>query len=393
MSLIDITDKIGYINKVAVDEMAISWKMKTCSSGARLGQLQTGRGVVETPAFMPVGTQATVKGMTPEELEEIGFQIILSNTYHLYLRPGKEVLNAAGGLHKFMHWNHPILTDSGGFQVFSLSPMNSVTEEGVTFRSHIDGSTHFFSPEKAIDVQNHLGADIIMPLDHVIGSNATLDESRAAMERSVRWAYRCQKYHQNISEQALFAIVQGGIYEELRQESSRELIDLDFPGYAVGGLSVGETKEEMYRILKITVPLLPEDKPRYLMGIGSPDALLEGVNRGIDLFDSVLPTRIARNGRVMVPEGYLSLRNAKFAMDNMPIDEKCSCYSCQHYSRAYIRHLLIANEILALRLTTYHNLFFLANFMRQIRQALEVGTFEHFYSEFWSRFKKAEINM
>lgn len=368
--------------------MAISWKMKTCSNGARLGQLQTRRGVVETPAFMPVGTQATVKSMTPEELEEIGFQIILSNTYHLYLRPGKEVVDAAGGLHKFMHWNHPILTDSGGFQVFSLSSMNSVTEEGVTFRSHIDGSTHFFSPEKAIDVQNCLGADIIMPLDHVIGSNADVDESRAAMERSVRWAYRCQEHHQKINEQALFAIVQGGIFEELRQESCRELIDLDFPGYAVGGLSVGESKAEMYRILKTTVPLLPEDKPRYLMGVGSPDALLEGVCRGIDLFDSVLPTRTARNGRVMVSEGYLSLRNAKFAMDNMPIDENCGCYSCRHYSRAYIRHLLIANEILALRLTTYHNLFFLANFMSQIRQALEEGTFELFYDDFWSRFKE-----
>ncbi len=366
--------------------MAISWKLKKRCDGARLGLLQTQRGMVETPAFMPVGTQATVKSMTPEELEEMGVQIILSNTYHLYLRPGTDVLDAAGGLHNFMHWNHPILTDSGGFQVFSLSSMNMVTEEGVSFRSHIDGSTHFFSPEKAIEVQNCLGSDIIMPLDHVIGSTSERAVAREAMYRSVRWAERCLKYHRNVEKQALFAIIQGGIFEELRQESCRKLVEMDFPGYAVGGLSVGESKEVMYRVLEATVPELPEEKPRYLMGVGSPDALLEGVCRGIDLFDSVLPTRIARNGRVMVAEGYLTLRNAEFAKDNSPIDENCGCYSCRHYSRAYIRHLLKAKEILGLRLTTYHNLFFLTAFMGRIRQALASGTLKHFYSDFWSRF-------
>ncbi len=372
--------------------MAISWEVKKRYNNARLGRLQTRRGVIETPAFMPVGTQATVKGMTPEELEGMGVQIILSNTYHLYLRPGTEVLERAGGLHNFMHWGYPILTDSGGFQVFSLSSLNVVKEEGVTFRSHIDGSTHYFSPEKAIEVQNCLGSDIIMPLDHVISSTTDVDVARRAMERSVRWAERSKIFHRRTMEQALFAIIQGGTYENLRKECCCKLVEMDFPGYAIGGLSVGESKEEMYRVLNTTVPQLPEDKPRYLMGVGSPDALLEGVCRGIDLFDSVLPTRIARNGRVMVSEGYLSLRNAKYATDDRPIDENCNCYSCQHYSRAYIRHLLKANEILALRLTTYHNLFFLTNFMRQIRKALETGTFKHFYSEFWSSFGRGHEN-
>ena len=366
--------------------MAINFTITAKYGKARAGKLQTRRGSIETPVFMPVGTQGTVKAMTPEELEEIGIDIILGNTYHLYLRPGTEVISSAGGLHELMHWQRPILTDSGGFQVFSLSTFRKIAEEGVTFRSHIDGSTHFFSPEKAVEVQNILGSDIIMPLDHVVPYPATFEETRRAMERTVRWADRCKSYHKNAETQALFAIAQGGTYENLREKCCRELVSMDFPGYAIGGLSVGEPKETMYHLLDVSIPLLPEDKPRYLMGVGSADALLEGVLRGVDLFDCVLPTRIARNGRVMVPQGYLNLRNAKFARDMRPIDPKCTCYVCRNYSRAYIRHLIKANEILGLRLTTYHNLHFLKDFMAKIRHAINEGLFTQFYEEFWAQY-------
>jgi len=362
--------------------MAITFKITSKDQRARAGELQTARGVIKTPSFMPVGTQATVKAMAPEELREIGVQILLSNAYHLYLRPGTSLIRQAGGLHRFMHWSRPILTDSGGFQVFSLSAQRKVAEEGVTFRSHLDGSTHVFTPEKAVTVQNDLGADIIMPLDHVVGYPASAAETREAMERTIRWARRCQEHHQNTEKQALFAIVQGGTFAHLREECSRVLAAMDFPGYAIGGLSVGEPKAEMYRILDWTLPLLPENKPRYLMGVGSADALLEGVRRGVDLFDCVLPTRIARNGRVMVSWGYLTLRNARFAKDLRPIEPGCECYVCRHYSRAYIRHLLKANEILGLRLTTYHNLYFLQNLMAKIRQAILEKKLAQFYEEF-----------
>lgn len=372
--------------------MAITFKITGKDHKARAGELQTVRGVIKTPSFMPVGTQATVKAMAPEELREIGVQILLSNAYHLYLRPGTSVIQQAGGLHRFMHWSRPILTDSGGFQVFSLSARRKVAEEGVTFRSHLDGSTHFFSPEKAIEVQNDLGADIIMPLDHVVGYPASAAETRAAMERTIRWAERCQEYHQNTDQQALFAIVQGGTFAHLREKCSRELVAMDFPGYALGGLSVGEPKEEMYQILEQTLPLLPESKPRYLMGVGSADALLEGVLRGVDLFDCVLPTRIARNGRVMVAGGYLTLRNARFAEDLRPIEPGCACYACRNYSRAYIRHLLKANEILGLRLTTYHNLYFLQNLMAKARQAILEKKLVQFYEEFRAGFQPAQHN-
>jgi queuine tRNA-ribosyltransferase len=369
--------------------MALTFKVVSKDKRARAGEIKTARGVIETPSFMPVGTQATVKAMTPEELRKIGVQILLSNAYHLYLRPGTAVVRQAGGLHRFMHWPRPILTDSGGFQVFSLSAKREVAEEGVTFRSHLDGSTHFFSPEKAIEVQNILGADIMMPLDHVVGYPATGEETLVAMERTIRWAGRSKEYHQNTSKQALFAIVQGGTFDHLREKCSRELVAMDFPGYALGGLSVGEPKEVMYHILDRTLPLLPEDKPRYLMGVGSADALLEGVMRGVDLFDCVLPTRIARNGRVMVAGGYLTLRNARFARDMRPIEPGCSCYACRHYSRAYIRHLLKANEILGLRLTTYHNLYFLRSFMAKIRHAILEKRLAQFYEEFWAGFHPA----
>lgn len=366
--------------------MGITFQVATRYGTARAGEIKTRRGIIKTPAFMPVGTQATVKAMTPEELKEIGVEIILSNTYHLYLRPGTDVIAQAGGLHSFMHWDSPILTDSGGFQVFSLSALRKVSEEGVTFRSHHDGSTHFFSPEKAVEVQNILGSDIIMPLDHVVPYPSDYEETREAMERTIRWAERSRKAHHNTKEQALFAIVQGGTYEDLREICSQELVKMDFPGYALGGLSVGEPKEQMYHLLDVSIPFLPEDKPRYLMGVGSADALLEGVRRGVDLFDCVLPTRIARNGRVMISQGYLTLRNAEFARDMRPVDPQCSCYVCRNYSRAYIRHLLKANEILGLRLTTYHNLYFLRDFMEKIRNAIINNTFPQFYEEFWAHF-------
>ncbi len=366
--------------------MGFSWTVNSRFGHARAGELQTPRGTVETPAFMPVGTQATVKAMTPEELRSIGVGMILSNTYHLYLRPGTEVIARAGGLHRFMNWHGPLLTDSGGFQVFSLGEMRKVEENGVTFRSHIDGSTHFFSPEIAVEVQGILGSDIIMPLDHVVPYPASYEETEEAMWRSIRWARRSMDYHQNREKQALFAIIQGGMFNDLRRTCFRELMEMDFPGYAIGGLSVGEPKALMYRVLDGFVQELPEDKPRYLMGIGSADALLEGVKRGIDLFDCVLPTRIARNGKVMVGEGYLVLRNAEFANDMSPIDPGCSCYVCQNYTRGYIRHLIKANEILGHRLTTFHNLYFLTNFMRAVRRAIQEEKFDAFYQQFWERF-------
>jgi len=366
--------------------MSITFQVIARCGAARAGEIKTERGIVKTPAFMPVGTQATVKAMTPEELKEMGVDIILSNTYHLYLRPGTEIIAQAGGLHNFMHWDGPILTDSGGFQVFSLSPLRRIDEEGVTFRSHHDGSSHFFSPEKAVEVQNILGSDIIMPLDHVVPYPCSYEETREAMERTIRWAERSKKAHHYIKKQALFAIIQGGIYEDLREICAQELVKMDFPGYSIGGLSVGEPKEQMYHLLDVTVPHLPEERPRYLMGVGSADALIEGVRRGVDLFDCVLPTRIARNGRVMVSQGYLTLRNAEFARDFRPIDPQCSCYVCRNYSRAYIRHLLKANEILGVRLTTYHNLYFLKRFMEKIRMTIIENTFPQFYNEFWVQF-------
>lgn len=362
----------------------IEWKAAARQGQARAGELKTPRGKVHTPAFMPVGTQAAVKGMSPEELEDIGVEIILSNTYHLYLRPGIEVIREAGGLHRFMGWWRPLLTDSGGFQVFSLSALREVTEEGVAFRSHIDGSPHFFSPEKAVELQKALGSDIAMPLDHVVSYPVSQEAAGDAMERTVRWAQRSQQAFGEAPGQALFAIVQGGAFTRLRWECVQALVKLDFPGYAVGGLSVGEPKEVMYRVLEETVPLLPEGKPRYLMGVGSPDDLIESVKRGIDLFDSVLPTRIARNGRVMVPEGYLNLRNAVHAREMKPIQEDCGCCACRSYTRAYLRHLVKSNEILGLRLTTCHNLYFLARFMERIRRAILEGELEEFYREFCS---------
>ncbi|BAF59213.1 MAG: tRNA guanosine(34) transglycosylase Tgt [Pelotomaculum sp.] len=368
--------------------MAVSFTItyKDESTGARLGLLYTPHGTVETPVFMPVGTQATVKTMTPEEVRDIGGRMILSNTYHLYLRPGHELIREAGGLHRFMHWDGPILTDSGGFQVFSLGPLRKVSEEGVAFRSHIDGSEHFFSPEKAMEVQMALGSDIAMAFDECAPYPCSREYALAATERTTRWARRCRTAHDR-EDQGLFGIVQGGTFKDLRERSARELVELDFPGYAIGGLSVGEPKQLMYEVLDYTVPLLPEEKPRYLMGVGSPDCLVEGVLRGIDMFDCVLPTRIARNGTALTRQGRLVVRNAEYARDFSPLEPDCDCYACRNYTRAYIRHLIKANEILGIRLTTIHNLYFIMKLMEEIRAAVRQGRMLQFRDDFLRKYQ------
>ncbi|ARU63715.1 tRNA guanosine(34) transglycosylase Tgt [Tumebacillus avium] len=340
-------------------------------TGARRGRLHTPHGVIETPIFMPVGTLATVKTLSPEELKDIGAQIILSNTYHLWLRPGHDIVKEAGGLHKFMNWDRPILTDSGGFQVFSLSDLRKITEEGVQFRNHISGEKLFLTPEKAIEIENDLGADIIMAFDECPPYPADRQYLKDSLERTTRWAKRCIAAHQRPDEQALFGIIQGGMDKELRRQSAEELLELDFPGYAVGGLSVGEPKEIMNEVLEFTTPLMPKDKPRYLMGVGSPDDLFEGVIRGIDMFDCVLPTRIARNGSCMTSVGKVVVRNANYARDFGPLDPNCDCYTCKNYSRAYIRHLIKCDETFGIRLTSIHNVHFLVTMMDNIRKAID----------------------
>jgi len=367
--------------------MGLNFKLiKQCAeTNARLGCLSTPHGEIDTPIFMPVGTQATVKTMAPEEVAELGASIILSNTYHLYLRPGADIVQEAGGLHQFMNWKKAILTDSGGFQVFSLGDLRKIEEEGVTFRSHLDGSTHFLSPEKAVQIQMALGADIIMAFDECTPYPCSFEYAKASLERTTRWAIRCQKAHTR-EDQALFGIVQGGVFPQLRKQSAEELAELDFPGYAIGGLSVGEPKSLMYEMLEHTVPLLPRERPHYLMGVGSPDCLVEGVSRGIDMFDCVLPTRIARNGTVLTPRGKLVIRNAVYARDFQPIDSECACYTCRNYTRAYVRHLIKANEVLGLRLTTIHNLYYLLNLMRKIREALKEDRFPALRKEFWDQY-------
>lgn len=359
---------------------------KDSKTKARLGILETPHGIIETPVFMPVGTQATVKSMTPEELKEIGATIILSNTYHLYLRPGQKIIEKAGGLHKFMNWDRAILTDSGGFQVFSLSSLRKITEDGVEFRSHIDGSRHFFTPEKVIEIQNALGSDIMMSFDECAPYPADYDYVKKSMELTIKWAERGKRAHKNTEKQALFGIVQGGTYEDLRKECVQRLVDIDFPGYSIGGLSVGEPKNVMYDIVDLTTEYLPEDKPRYLMGVGSPDDLIEGVIRGVDMFDCVLPTRIARNGTVFTSKGKLIVRDAPYAEDFSPLDEECDCYTCRNYSRAYIRHLFKANEILAARLATLHNLYFLIKLMKKIREAIRQDQLLEFKKEFFKKY-------
>lgn len=374
--------------------MAVHYTLlKECKqTGARLGYLETPHGRIETPVFMPVGTQATVKTMSPEELKKIGSSIILSNTYHLYLRPGHEIVREAGGLHRFMNWDRAILTDSGGFQVFSLSNLRKINEEGVVFRSHLSGEKLFISPEKSIEIQNALGADIIMAFDECPPYPAEREYVKDSLERTTRWAERCMEAHRQTDTQALFGIVQGGMYPDLRAQSARELIALDFPGYAIGGLSVGEPKELMYEVLAATTPLLPTDKPRYLMGVGSPDALIEGVIHGVDMFDCVLPTRIARNGTAMTSLGRVVVRNARYARDFSPLDPACDCHTCRHYTRAYLRHLVKADETFGLRLITYHNLYFLLHLMEQVRQAIREDRLADFRDTFFAQYYGSNAN-
>jgi queuine tRNA-ribosyltransferase len=354
---------------------------KDNTSGARLGRCHTAHGVFHTPAFIPVGTQATVKAMTPEELRDLGAEIILSNTYHLYLRPGHERIRRLGGLHRFMHWEHPLLTDSGGFQVFSLNSLMKVSEEGVEFQSHLDGSRHFITPEKAIAIQEALGADIIMCLDECTPYPASHEEAECSLQRTLKWSRRCRESHR-ASHQALFGIVQGGMYSDLRRKGVEVLVGIGFDGYALGGLSVGENKESMVRVIAETAPLLPENLPRYVMGLGMPGDMIEAVREGVDMFDCVLPTRNARNGMLFTRSGKMAIKNAKYAEDPSPIEPGCPCYTCRNYSRAYLRHLYFAEEILAFRLNTIHNLHFYLTFMREMRQAIAEDRLDGFIQDF-----------
>ena len=354
-------------------------------SGARAGILHTPHGDINTPVYMPVGTQAVVKAMLSREMEELGAQILLSNTYHLNLRPGAAIVKEAGGLHRFMAWDRPILTDSGGFQVFSLAELNKITEEGVAFRNHLDGSALLMTPESSMQIQEDLGADIAMAFDVCSPYPCEYDQAKADMERTHRWAERCIKAHTR-PDQALFGIVQGAFYEDLRIHSARTLAGMDFPGYGIGGLSVGEPKDIMYRMLEALIPHLPDTKPRYLMGVGTPDCLLEGVLRGVDMFDCVLATRIARNGTVLTKHGRLVVRNARYKADFAPLEEGCDCHACRHYSRAYIRHLINTGEITGGRLCSIHNLRHLTRLMEGARQAILEDRFSDYIKDFYALF-------
>lgn len=354
-------------------------------TGARAGVLHTPHGDIETPVYMPVGTQATVKGVFPRDLKEAGSQIILSNTYHLYMRPGDEIVKKAGGLHKFMHWDKPILTDSGGFQVFSLGKLNKITDEGVEFSSNIDGSKHFFTPEKAMQVEQNLGADIIMAFDECSQYGYTHAQAEAAMKRTAAWLERCYTFHDK-PEQALFAIVQGNMYKDLRGESLRRTLPFVKHGIAIGGLSVGEPKPLMYELLDYLQPLLPTDVPRYLMGVGSPDCLIEGTLRGVDMFDCVLATRIARNGTAMTSRGRVVVRNGRYKEDFTPLDEECDCYCCKHYTKAYLRHLVNTGEMYGAMLLSLHNITFLHKLMHGLREAILGGYVREYTQEFYKKY-------
>ena len=355
------------------------------NSSARRGRLHTPHGVIETPVFMPVGTQGTVKAMLPETLHQLGAQIILGNTYHLFLRPGHELVQKLGGLHKFMNWSGPILTDSGGFQVFSLGKLRKINEDGVSFQSHLDGSHQIITPESSIEIQQALGSDVIMVFDECIPYPATREYVIDSTERSMRWAKRCKQAHKREDGSALFGIVQGGMHEDLRRKSAQDLIDIGFDGYAIGGLSVGEKAEVMYEVMEYTLPHLPQNRPRYVMGVGTPENLVEGVRRGVDMFDCVMPTRNARNGVLFTSFGKVSIKQARYVDDPLPIDPDCDCYVCRNYSRAYLRHLYQSNEILSSMLNTTHNLHYYVQLMGQMRQALDDGSFSTFYKEFYQR--------
>ncbi|WP_333653255.1 tRNA guanosine(34) transglycosylase Tgt [Dissulfurispira sp.] len=387
--------------------------IKHIDNKSRTGAIETARGVVNTPAFMPVGTQGTVKAMFPEELKEIGAEIILSNTYHLYLRPGHEIIHQLGGLHKFINWSGPILTDSGGFQVYSLSSLRRIREDGVEFRSHIDGSLHFIGPEKAMEIQAMLGSDIAMAFDECTPYPAEYEYAVKSLELTTKWAGRCKEYCESVKRriaeteikryedsgnspihpfthspiQSLFGIIQGGMYKDLRKRSLEELMEIGFDGYAAGGLSVGEPKEEMYEIIEFIAPLMPEDRPRYLMGVGDLVDVLVAVENGFDMFDCVMPTRNARNGTLFTSRGRISIKRTEFKADPDPLDPDCNCYTCRNYSKAYLRHLFLSKEILSMRLNTIHNLYFYLDFFRKMREAIDNRTFKQFkkyWEEVWT---------
>ena len=357
------------------------------SGAARAGVYNTVHGRVETPVFMPVGTQATVKALSPEELKAAGAQIILGNTYHLYLRPGCDIIGRFAGLHRFMHWDRPILTDSGGFQLFSLSKLRKLTEEGYAFQSHIDGSRHMLSPEKSIEVQICLNSDIIMCLDQCLEHPATHEQAAEALTLTSRWAARCKTFWQERTDRqnSLFGIVQGGMFADLRARSAEAIATIGFPGYAIGGLSVGEPKELMMEMAAHTLPLLPEDRPRYIMGVGTPEDLVELVDLGADMFDCVMPTRNARNGQMFTERGTINICNARFRADEGPVDPSCDCYTCRHYSLAYLRHLYTAREILAYRLNSIHNIHYYVNLVKAMREAILAETFDRFKKAFYSK--------
>ena len=371
--------------------MIFEIKKKDGSSLARVGKLKLAHGTVETPIFMPVGTQGTVKTLSPDELEQIGAQIILSNTYHLYLRPGQELIHQAGGLHQFMNWQKPILTDSGGYQVFSLAELNKVKIEGVRFQSHLDGSYHFFTPESVIEIQRNLGSDIMMVLDECTTYPCTLDQAIKSNRITMNWAERSLKTFLHSRplygfEQTLFAIVQGSTYEEVRRQSAKALVDMNFPGYAIGGLSVGEPKQAMFEMTQVCTEILPEDKPRYLMGVGKPEDLVKAIELGIDMFDCVMPTRNGRKGTVFTRDGPLVVKNATYKEDFSPIDSECQCHTCRNFSRAYLRHLFKAGEILGMRLASLHNLYFYLEIMRQAREAILSDQYSIWKKEFLERY-------
>ena len=353
-------------------------------SPARRGIISTYHGEIQTPAFLPVGTGGSVKGMDPEDLTGLGAQMILCNAYHLYLRPGHDFVAKRGGLHSFMSWNRPILTDSGGYQVFSLNLLNKVGDDGAAFQSHLDGSRHFLTPEKAIEIQEGLGADIIMAFDECLAYPSDYDDTAASLDRTLRWARRCKAARRR-EDQFLYGIIQGGFYDDLRRKGIEALLEIGFDGYAVGGLSVGEPQEKMLQVLEKVVPLMPSSSPRYLMGVGTPQDLVEGVARGIDFFDCVLPTRHARTGSLFIGSGEITIKNAQYAEDDRPLDPECGCYTCRHFSRAYLRHLFMAKELLAVRLNTLHNLYYYLTLMKRMREAIENDSFEKFYKGFYEK--------
>ena len=372
----------------------VAFELETKDDAARAGRITTAHGVIQTPVFMPVGTQATVKTLAPEELERIGVEVVLANAYHLYLRPGHRLIQLAGGLQKFMGWHRPVLTDSGGYQVFSLLDLNQIREEGVTFQSHLDGSSHEFTPEKVIEIQAALGADIMMVFDECVPYPAEEDYVRLAMERTLRWAERCRRRWSGLTAaethgwpQALFGIVQGGMYPHLRSQSARGTVELDFPGYAIGGLSVGEPKALMYEMLECALEHLPENRPRYLMGVGYPEDMVEAARRGVDMFDCVIPTRYGRNGTAFTSCGRLVVKNAPYAEDFRPLDEECNCYVCRNFTRAYIRHLIQSGEILGLRLVSEHNLHFMVEQVKGIRRSILEGRFETWARSFYEKYQ------